>query len=155
MSSYEAALFLHVLGAVLFFSGMAVAGAGYLAAARRERPSEIALLLGMTRAGVLLVVAGTILILAFGLWLVDLTGYSYGDGWVSAALALFVVTSVLGALGGRRPKEARLLAARLAREGDASDPTLQRLLHDRAARWMNYGAALAALAILALMVFKP
>ena len=155
MSSYEAALFLHILGAVLFFSGMAVAGAGYLAAVRRERPSEIALLLGVTRAGVLLVAAGTILVLAFGLWLVDLTGYSFGDGWISAALALFVVSSLLGAAGGRRPKEARVLAARLAREGDAPDPTLRRLLRDRAALWMNYGAALAALAILALMVFKP
>jgi hypothetical protein len=39
--------------------------------------------------------------------------------------------------------------------GDAPDPTLWRLLGDRAALWMNYSAALAALAILALMVFKP
>ena len=155
MSSYEAALFLHVLGVVLFFSGMAVAGAGYLTAARRERPSEIALLLGVTRAGVLLVAVGTVLILGFGLWLVDLAGYSFGDGWVSAALALFVVSSALGAIGGRRPKEARLLATRLAREGDAPDQALQRLLRDRAALWMNYSAALAAFAILALMVFKP
>ena len=155
MSSYEAALFLHVLGAVLFFSGMAVAGACYLAAARRERPSEIGLLLGVTRVGVFLVAAGVILILAFGLWLVDLTGYSYGDGWIRAALALFLVSSVLGALGGRTPKQARLLAARLAREGDAPDATLRRLLRDRAALALNYAAVLAALAVLALMVFKP
>ena len=95
------------------------------------------------------------LVLAFGLWLVDLTGYGYGDGWVSAALALFGVSSVLGAAGGRRPKQARLLATRLAAEGDRPDPALRRLLLDRTALTLNYGAALAALAVLALMVWKP
>ena len=155
MSSYETALFLHILGAVLFFAGMAVAGAGYLTAMRRERPSEIALLLGLTRFGVLLVAVGTVLVLAFGLWLVDLTGYSLGDGWVASALALFAVSSALGTAGGRRPKEARLLATRLAHEGDLPDQALRQLLRGRAALWVNYGAALAALAILALMVFKP
>jgi len=155
VSQYEAALFLHILGAVLLFAGMAVAGAGHWSACRRERPSEVALLLGLTRVGVALVAAGTVLVLAFGLWLVDLTGYGYGDGWVSAALALFGVSSVLGVAGGRRPKQARLLATRLAAEGDRPDPALRRLLLDRTALALNYGAALAALAILALMIWKP
>jgi uncharacterized membrane protein len=115
----------------------------------------VALLLGLTRIGVLLVAAGTVLVLAFGLWLVDLTGYEYGDGWVSAALALFVLSTVLGAVGGRRPKQARLLATRLAGEDDEPDPELRRLLLDRTALVLNYAAALAALAILALMIWKP
>ena len=80
---------------------------------------------------------------------------TFGDGWLLSALALFVVSSALGAAGGRRPKEARLLATRLAREGDLPDQALGQLLRGRAALWLNYGAALAALAILALMVFKP
>lgn len=155
MSSYEAALFLHILGAVLFFAGMAVAGTGLWAATRRERPSEIALLLGLTRAGVALVGVGTVFILAFGLWLVELAGYEYGDSWISAALALFVISSALGAAGGRRPKQARLLATRLAGDGDEPDPELARLLLDRTALALNYAAALAALAILALMVWRP
>ena len=155
MSEYEAALFLHVLGAVLLFAGMAVAGAGLWAAAHREKPSEVALLLGLTRIGVLLVALGTVLVLAFGLWLVHLTGYGYGDGWVSAALALFVLSSALGAAGGRRPKQARLLATKLADEGDGPDPAVRRLLLDRTALALNYGAALAAFAILALMIWKP
>jgi len=155
VSQYEAALFLHVLGAVLFFAGMAVAGAGHSSACRRERPSEVALLLGLTRIGVALVAVGTVLVLAFGLWLVGLTGYGYGDGWISAALALFFLSTVLGAVGGRRPKQARLLATRLAGEDDEPDPELRRLLLDRTALVSNYGAALAALAILALMVWKP
>lgn len=155
MTDYRIALFLHVLGAISFFSGMAVAAAAHTAALRRERPSEIALLLGVTRVGVLLVAAGAALILAFGLWLVDLGGFGYGEGWISAALALFLAASALGSVGGRSPKRARLLAERLAREGDAPSPELVGLLRDRAALVTNYAAGLAALAALALMIWKP
>jgi uncharacterized membrane protein len=95
-----------------------------------------------------------VLVAAFGLWLVDLGDVGYTTGWVDAALALFAVTIVLGAVGGRRPKHARRLAVA---ERDARDvsPELRLLLDDRAARNLNYLAALLVIAILALMVFKP
>jgi len=48
-------MFSHLLGALLFVSGLVLAGAAFEAARRRQRPSEIALLLGLTRVGVLLV----------------------------------------------------------------------------------------------------
>jgi hypothetical protein len=41
-------------------------------ARRRVSPAEIALLLGLARIGALLVVGGTLVVLAFGLWLVHL-----------------------------------------------------------------------------------
>ncbi len=155
MSDYEWALFLHILGAVLLFSGMAVAGSGHWAARRRADPREVALLLGLTRVGVVLVGIGTLLVVAFGLWLVDLTGYGYGGEWVVSALALFVVASALGTVGGRQPKRARLLAERLARENAAQSPELRRLLDDRVALVVNSASVLGMVAVLALMVFKP
>jgi uncharacterized membrane protein len=149
------ALFFHLLGAFLFVGGAIVAGLGFEAARRRRRPGEIALLLELTRVGVLLVGAGAALVLPFGLWLVHLGRWGYGAGWVDAALALFVAVSVLGAVGGQRPKRARKLARRLADQGEPESPELERLLDDPLARALNYLAAALVVAIVVLMVFKP
>jgi uncharacterized membrane protein len=151
----EWALLFHLLGAFLLVAGVTVAGVVFEVARRRRRPSEIALLLGVSRAGVLLVAIGTLVVLAFGLWLVNLGGFGYGSGWVDAALALFVLVGVFGALGGQRPKRGRKLAARLAREGNAESDELRALLDDRLALVLNYLAAVLLVAIIVLMVFKP
>jgi len=153
--SLTVALFLHLLGVLLFVSGIVVAGVAYEVARRREDPAQIALVLGLSRIGVLLVAPGSLLVLGFGLWLVDLGGFGFGDGWVSAALALFVVALVLGSAGGQRPKRARLLATRLAGEGAPVSRELRALLDDRVSLAVNYLSTLIVVAILALMVFKP
>jgi uncharacterized membrane protein len=151
---YRWALFLHLVGALLFFSGLAVAAVAQLSARRRRRPSEVALLLGAARTGVLLVALGAVLILVFGLWLTDLSGYGF-DGWVLAALVLFAVAVVLGGLGGQTPKRARRLAERLASGADEPSAELRALLRDPRADALNAAAAVAAVAVLVLMVWKP
>jgi uncharacterized membrane protein len=151
----DVALFLHLFGVLVFTAGIAVAGLAFESARRRARPEEIALLLGLTRLGVLLVVAGGLLLLGFGLWLVDLADVGYDAGWVQAAIALFAVVLVLGGLGGQRPKRARLLAARLAEDGAPLNAELRSLLDDRLSRAANYLSAALVVAILALMAFKP
>ena len=155
MSKLEVALFFHIIGALLFVAGIVVAGVVFESARRREDPGEIALLLGLARWGVLLVGLGATLVLAFGLWLVHIEGLSYGTGWISAAIALYVVSLLLGGIGGRRPKQARQLAERLRAEGAPATPALRALLDDRVADAANYLSALAVLAIVVLMVFKP
>lgn len=151
----DVALFFHLVGVVLFVSGIVVAGVAFEAARRRERPAEIALLLGLTRGGALLVAIGALVVLGFGLWLVHLEGLSYGAGWIDAAMALYLVALVLGGLGGQRPKQARVLASGLAARGEPMTDELRALLADRASRMANYAASILVLAILALMVFKP
>lgn len=148
-------MFLHLLGALLFVSGIVLAGVAFEVARRRERPGEVALLLGMTRIGVLLVVAGGLLLLGFGLWLVELEGFGYDAGWIQEAITLFVVALLLGGAGGQRPKRARRLAAQLAEEGAPASAELRALLDDRLSLAANYASAAVVLAILALMVFKP
>src|SRR6266540_923926 len=69
MSRLEFALFFHLLGALVFVAGIVVAGVVFEAARRRDDPAEIALLLGLARVGVVMVLAGATLVLAFGLWL--------------------------------------------------------------------------------------
>lgn len=67
---YNVAFFFHILGVLLFVSGIVVAGVAFEAARRRQRSAEVALLLGLTRVGVVLVAVGGVLAGVFGLWLV-------------------------------------------------------------------------------------
>lgn len=151
----DLALFFHILGVLLFVSGIAVAGVAFESARRREQPAEISLLLGLSRIGVLLVVVGSLMILGFGLWLVGLEDFGFGEGWISAALALFVAALVLGGVAGQTPKRARLLATKLAEKGDPGSAELRALLDDRRSLLANYLAAAIVIAILVLMVSKP
>jgi uncharacterized membrane protein len=155
LTRYELALFFHLLGALLFVAGIILAGVAFEAARRRQRPADIVLLLGLTRVGVVLVGIGALLVLGFGLWLVHLGGFGYGAGWIDAAIALYLAALVLGAIGGRRPKQARQLATRLAGEDAPASAELRALINDPLSLTANYTAAAAVLAILALMVFKP
>jgi uncharacterized membrane protein len=151
----DVALFFHLLGAFSLIGGTIVAGVAFETARRRVVPAEIALLLGVTRIGVVLVVLGAVMVLGFGLWLVDLGDWGYGAGWVDAALGLFAAAVVMGGIGGQRPKRARKLAQRLAAERTPANAELRALLDDPATRVVNYLSALLLLAVLMLMVFKP
>ena len=154
MTRYDWALLLHLVGAIAFFSGMAVASAAELGAWRRERCGEVAAVLALARLGVLVVGAGLVLVVASGLWLVDETGRSLGDGWIVAALLLLVASLLLGAVGGRRARHARVLAT--ARPPDASvDGALGALLRDRPSLAANLLASAAAIGVLVLMVWRP
>jgi hypothetical protein len=148
-------LFFHLLGAVGFFAGAAVAGTLQLAAIRRERPSEIHSLLGLTRVGVVLVGIGAILTLVFGIALAEHEGFGFSPGWIQAALGLWVAAMALGAYGGRTARHARHCAERLAAEGDEPSPELRALVAARGPLWASYASGLMLFAILALMVWQP
>jgi uncharacterized membrane protein len=155
VSLEDTALFFHLIGAFLLFSGAAVAGVAFETARRRPAPAEVALLLGLARTGAVLLGAGAVLVLGFGLWLVHLDHWSYRTRWVVGALVLFAAAMVLGAIGGQAPKRARVLASQLAAAGQGMSAELRALLDDGRARAANYGAAVLILAILVLMVFRP
>ena len=154
MTSYEIGLAVHIFGVMVFSGGALLAGVVFETARRRGRPSEVALLLGLTRIGALIVVAGAVLVFGAGLWLAGEVD-QFGEAWLLTSLGLFIAALVLGALGGQRPKHARLLAARLADEGDEMTPELRRLLDDPPSRIANYGSSLLVLLILVLMVWQP
>lgn len=154
MTTYELVLVAHILGALLFFGGALLAGVVFEAAARRERPSEVALLLGLARVGAVIVLAGAALVLGAGLWLASDVD-QLGEPWVLWSLGLFVLALVLGAVGGQRPKRARRLAASLARDGTESSLELRKLLNDPLSRAANYASSAVVVVILVLMVWQP
>jgi uncharacterized membrane protein len=144
-----------VTGAFCLIGGAVAATVFNMAAQGRERPSEVALLLGLTRAAVVAVVAGSVLTLAFGLWLVHEARYGYGDGWIVAAIVLWLAGVAAGESGGRRDAATRRLAERLAHESDAPSPELRARLRDPISLALSYGSGAAMLAVLVLMVWKP
>jgi uncharacterized membrane protein len=155
VSALTVALFFHLLGAFALVSGPVLASAAFETARRRQSAAEIAALLSVSRIGAMLVGVGALVVLGFGLWLIHLAGFSTSTGWISWAFILYVVAMALGGIGGRRPKEARLLATRLAADGGPVTDELRGLLNDPASRVENYASAVAVLAIFVLMVFKP
>jgi uncharacterized membrane protein len=155
VSRYDWLLFLHVTGAFLLLGGAAVAGVLTFASLRRERPSEVALLLGLIRFGVAGIMAGSLLTLVFGLWLVHDVGYGYGDGWIVAAIVLWVVGNAAGGVGGRRAERAQKLAEQLAAQGDEPSAELRARVRNPLGILLNYGSGLVILTVLALMIWKP
>jgi len=155
VTAYHWLLFFHLLGAVLFFSGAAIAGTLQLGAMRREKPSEILTLLRLTRVGVLIVVLGAFMTLGFGMALASHLGYGFTPAWIQAAFGLWVASVVLGAIGGRTAREARYRAEELAASGDLPDEGLRALVAHRPSLILSWLSGLLLVVILVLMVWRP
>jgi uncharacterized membrane protein len=156
MSLFDWLLFFHITGAFFLIGGIVVAGIlNFVAIGKERRPSEIATLYGLIRFAVPLILVGLLLTLVFGLWLVHEADFDYSDGWIVAAIVLWVMGSALGNLAGRRERETRLLAERLAAEGDVATPDLRSRVVDPLALAASYGSGLIALAVLGIMIWKP
>jgi uncharacterized membrane protein len=156
VSTYQWLLALHVTSAFLLLGGGAWAATlNLLALGRADRPSEVATLFALIRPAVLVLGAGSIGTLVFGLWLVHEASYGYGQFWIWAAIILWAVAGGLGGAGGKRDEQTRRLALRLATEGDAPSEELRARVRDRTSLLLSYGSGLALLLILVLMVWKP
>ncbi len=150
-------LLFHLLAAFTFLSGSAVAGVLHQAAMRRDRPSQIALLLGLVRPMVPVIGVASLATLGFGLWLTQVAGpdADLDEGWVIAAIVLWAVSVAAATPGGTMLRHARELAERLAQDGDRPNEELRRAVADPRALVLNYLSFAALVAIIVLMVFKP
>lgn len=155
MAAYHWLLFFHLVGAFCFVAGAVVAGVLQLAAMRRERPSEILVLLRLTRVGVALVGVGALMTLGFGIALAEQLGYGFSPAWIQAALGLWVASMAAGGIGGRTARHARYRAEELAAAGDEPDETLRALVADRRSLILSYVSSILIVAIIVLMVWKP
>jgi uncharacterized membrane protein len=155
VSTAQWLLMLHITAA-FFFVGAAVAATIFnVLAVRAERPSETAALLKLIRRVLPLMFIGIAGTLIFGIWLWHEQGYALGTWWIWASLVLWVASGALGGAGGSHQEHARELAERLAAEGDVSNDELKAILADPKGAALSYGAGLATLAILVLMIWKP
>jgi uncharacterized membrane protein len=146
---------LHVTGAFFLVSGSVAAGVLNVLAARAERPSETALLLGLIRIAVIAIGIGAAGTLIFGIWLWHEQGYGIGTFWIWASLVLWVIANALGGIGGKHQERTRKLAEQLAAAGDTKSDELRALLRDPRGNALSWLAGVATLAILVLMIWKP
>ncbi len=145
----------HLVCAFGFVSAAVAAGVLQWAAIGRERPSEIVFLLRLIRPAVAVVAVTAVATLGFGLVLAHQLGISSSVFWLRAAVGLWLLSMVLGGVGGRRARHTRYLAESLAASGDAPSAELRRALTDPITLALN-GLSLAALVlILVLMVGQP
>jgi uncharacterized membrane protein len=155
VTAYRFLLFFHLVGAFCFFAGGAVAATLQVGALRRERPSEILTLLRLTRVGVLLVLAGAVLTLVFGIALAHHDGFGLTPAWIRAALGLWLAAIALGAAGGRTARRARYRAEELAAGADEPDAELRALVAHRPSLLLSWLSGALLLVILVLMVWRP
>ena len=74
----------------------------------KDVPSEAVRLFRIQRVGDVLVAVGSIGVLIFGIWLaIDVDGYEVWDGWVIAALVLWLVMGAFGSRTGALQRRAR------------------------------------------------
>jgi uncharacterized membrane protein len=158
MSFYDWLLFLHVasgfalVGSLVVYWFIAVVGRNV------DRPSESLRFFRIAQPANVLAIVGTLGTIIFGIWLaIDSDAFQVWDGWVLAALALWVFGTAAAARGGQAYTAAQKLAVRLAGEGRGDEPSseLRVLLQDRRAMWLNILSTAAILLILVLMIYKP
>ena len=155
MTKTDWLLMLHIAAAFCLVGGSTAAAILNILAIRSERPSETAFLLKLIRYALPLIFAGVIGTLVFGIWLWHDLGFGIGTGWIWAALVFWVLASALGGRGGRHQERSRELAERLAAAGDTTTDELRALLRDPKGLALSYGAGVATLAALVLMIWKP
>ena len=153
--SEEGIFFLHLIGVLLFVGGSVAAALLRLAAMRRERPSEIALLLRAVRPVVPAVAGGLVVTIAAGFWLASDLGISLSATWLTLSFVLIAWMLVVGAIAGRQDRKTRELAERLAGEGDTPSAELAQRLHEPLNLALNASMLVAVIAVVALMVWKP
>ena len=151
----DLALFLHLLGVVALTAGIAIAAVAHARARREESAEGVVVLLRLARTGVLLAAPAALVVVGAGAWLVGIEDLGWDTGWLRSAIAVFVLSLVLGAAGGRRPRQARELAERLRADGQPPNDALRALLDDRASLLANVASGIAMLVVLWLMVAKP
>ncbi len=144
---YLLAKFLHVLIAIVALGTSA--GLGIVLEFYGDHPAHGAFVLrAIARMVAFFVLPGYALMLATGLWMVDLS-WPMTTGWIRAALVLWVVGIVVLAISlAVLRKQIRLFDA----EGPASASYRRVSLLGRA---LGAGVGLVVVVILYLMVFKP
>lgn len=94
---------LHVLSAFALVAAMVLLWAGFLALRGEGGTAALGRLF---RAGSVAVGLGTAGTLVFGVWLaISIDGYEVWDGWVIAALVLWVIGSATGGRAGKLSQE--------------------------------------------------
>jgi len=150
-------LALHLLAAATLVAAMVMFSVLIVAARRVERPTQVLALAPLMRIGSVAVVAGSLGVVVFGVWLaIALDAYQVWDGWVIVAIVLWAIASETGRRSD--PEYAKLFDK--AKELQAADqtgpsPELKALGQTRRGALLHAVASIAVLLLLVDMIWKP
>jgi uncharacterized membrane protein len=150
-------LALHVLSAFAWIAALVVYTVVIVAGWRLTVPSDVVRMFRVTRVGDALIAIGMLGTIIFGIWLaLDVDGYELWDGWIIAALVLWVVAAAVGGRVGKVYNGARDRAVALVNEGrDAPSSELSAMLRSQRGVLLHAVMILVVLAILVVMIYKP
>lgn len=157
MSRYDWLLFLHVASAFALVAALVLYSVLIAVVWNKDVPGDVARLFRVSKVGDVLIAVGSIGVLVFGIWLaIDVDGYEVWDGWVIAALVLWLVMGALGSRTGKIYDATRDRARALVQEGsDAPNAELKAMVQDRRGLWLHVAGIVTVLLLLIDMVWKP
>lgn len=157
MSLDDWVLALHVLSAFALVAGIILFWVLILAAWRADTPDETLAFGPFARIAQAVVGIGMIGAIVFGVWLAfSVGGYDIWDGWVVAALVLWLIGGGLGNRAGRAFAPAVNRALELKKAGhtgpDAELAALNRTTHGLV---LQLATSVVVLLLLVDMIWKP
>jgi uncharacterized membrane protein len=150
-------LALHLLAAVAFVGAILGFWAMVVAGWRTDRPGDVRAIFRLNPYLNAAVAIGALGSIVFGVWLaLSLDAYEVWDGWVIAAIVLWLVASGAGQRAGAVYARAEHRAGELLEAGsEGASPELRALARSRQGLVLHTIATIAALLILADMIWKP
>ena len=157
MSFDDWMLALHVLSAVAFVSGMVLFWVLIVAVRRIDTPDDTLRLGPLAKIGNAAVGIGMGGTIVLGIWLAfSVGGYDIWDGWILAALVLWLIAGGLGQRTGAAYMEGPRKAQELAAAGlTGPNPELLALNRTSTGLLLQTLTSLVVLAIIIDMIWKP
>jgi uncharacterized membrane protein len=150
-------LALHVLAAFSLVAGIVLFWVLVVVGRRIDTPADTLRLSPIAKVGNATVGAGMGGTIVFGVWLAfSVGGYDIWDGWIIAALVLWLVGAELGRRTGAAYMQAPVKAQELESAGQ-SGPNAELLALNRTSTGLliHTLTSLVVLAIIILMIWKP
>jgi hypothetical protein len=157
MSLHDWLLFLHVLAAFILVAAEVLFTFLIAWLWKRDVPSDIARVSGISRLGNALVGVGAGGVLVLGIVLAfEADSYAIWDAWIVAAIVLWLVWAELGRRTGKVYDAAGARARALVDEGrDEPNPELGAMFRSRAGLWLHLSTLVVVLLLLLDMIYKP
>jgi uncharacterized membrane protein len=157
VSTYEWLLFLHLLAAFALVSAEVLFTFLIASLWRTDLPSQIARVAGIPRLGTVLVGVGSVSVLVFGIALAfQADSYAIWDGWIIAALVLWLAFNEIGRRTGKAYDAVGKRALALVNEGrDIPNLELRAAFRSPTALWLHIASQGVVVLLLLDMIFKP
>ena len=155
MGLYDWLLALHVLSAFAWVSALVVYTVVITSGWGASVPSEVARMFRVAKVGDALIAIGMIGTIVFGIWLA-LDEYEIWDGWIIAALVLWLAAAAVGGRTGKHYNAVRDRANALVAEGrNNPDAELGAALSAQRGIVLHGLSIAITVALLVVMIYKP